>query len=238
MDCRTAQQLLPFQHTADELAPVEAQALDAHLADCSSCATVARVEKQLDAYLGQAMRDVAVPAGLRERLLSRLDQQQAAGNRLTLYRGLVAVAACLVIAIGSYSLATTLRPKDRPLNFSRIAGGLSSACTAAQVEDWLDFRMGSSALYLPKELSEGWNFNLLAHIYVQHVQGHDIPTLVFQNENARATVYLVRSGEYDPVTDDPQPPGSPWKLGGNGYDEYTAVVVTERGDWTAFQNRK
>ena len=85
MDCRTARLLLDYHRPqASELASSEAGALEQHLSVCSECDALTRAERQADARLGKAMRDVPIPDRLRDRVLARLhaDRRAATLNRL------------------------------------------------------------------------------------------------------------------------------------------------------------
>lgn len=98
MDCKTARLLLEFAQPGDaELDEAEAQALRDHLHECPECAVVAAAERRADEHLGRAVRDVPVPEGLRERLLSRLGRERDAWwKRWALHK--VAAAAALFLA--------------------------------------------------------------------------------------------------------------------------------------------
>ncbi len=54
----------------DELDGAEREDLDSHLAGCPMCRSLSQEQARLDQHLGQAIRDVPVPPGLRERLLA------------------------------------------------------------------------------------------------------------------------------------------------------------------------
>src|SRR5947209_6413570 len=99
MDCRTARLLLDFARPlSTELEASEAEALHCHLADCSQCGALAQVERQADERLGQAVRDVPVPDGLRQRLLSRLAIERDAWYRRWLMRA-TGIAAAITLAV-------------------------------------------------------------------------------------------------------------------------------------------
>src|SRR5262249_14246403 len=77
MDCKTARLLLDFARPqARELEPDEAGALETHLDRCADCHDLARGERRLDEHLGKVMRQVEVPAGLRDQLLVRLESNR------------------------------------------------------------------------------------------------------------------------------------------------------------------
>jgi hypothetical protein len=104
MDCKNARLLLEFIHPGSaELDAAEAEALHQHLGECPDCAAQAREERRADEHLGRAMRDVPVPAGLRERVLKRLTVERDAAHRRLLVRGVVAAAALFVAGWLGYS---------------------------------------------------------------------------------------------------------------------------------------
>ena len=102
MDCRTARLLLDFSHPqAHELEAEEAGALEHHLDHCPDCHGLARAERRLDEQLGKAMRQVEVPSGLRERLLTRLEIDRNDWYRHRFGHGLrIAAAAAAVLLLG------------------------------------------------------------------------------------------------------------------------------------------
>src|SRR5207248_1436745 len=102
MDCKTARYLLNFNRaTGHDLDAADKAALDAHLAECPECDCAARGERQFDEHLGRAIRDVPVPHGLKERLLTRLRRQRdewwvEGVKRVARY---VAIAAALLLLV-------------------------------------------------------------------------------------------------------------------------------------------
>src|SRR5947199_10073810 len=101
MDCKTARLLLDFDRPgAADLERADADALEGHLAGCPQCDALAHSERQLDATLGRAMRQVEVPDGLRAQLLARLEAERGAWYRRWYghgFRALAAAAAVLVL---------------------------------------------------------------------------------------------------------------------------------------------
>jgi hypothetical protein len=238
MECKAAQQLFPYYlRGTRELEPQELEALEAHLGECGACSAQIQSEMKLDAELGSAIRAVRVPEGLRERIMSRLQLRRGAVVRRWVGLATALVAACLLIAVGAYLVSTSRGVALPPIDVNDLSGSLSQARTPDQIQEWLDYRAPGS-LWLPGKLRDEWNFNLLDHYYVQYVDGHAVPTLVFRKDHHRAKVYLFQQGQYEPssVAEEyrAQEPQTPWKLGGDGVGEYTAVVVGERGDWRTF----
>lgn len=97
MDCQDARLLQTFaQPGAEQLDAAEQEALRQHLATCSDCAAQFQSEVEFDRAVGAALRDVPVPAGLKERLL----EQAARRPRPVPVAWLTAVAAGLLAAVG------------------------------------------------------------------------------------------------------------------------------------------
>src|SRR5215211_1502430 len=100
MDCKTARLLLAFARPcATELDAAGVQALEAHLADCHECGPLARLENRLDEHLGQAVRDVPLPPGLRTRLLAGLRPDPWHQRRWVRAAAGLAAAAALVLSV-------------------------------------------------------------------------------------------------------------------------------------------
>jgi hypothetical protein len=114
MDCRTARLLLLFHRPGTgELDGLDRAALDSHLTGCLDCAVLASAERATDERLGRAMRQVEVPAGLRDRILARLAVERGDWYRRWYGRwARYAVAAALLILVGWGAWA--FYPRHRP----------------------------------------------------------------------------------------------------------------------------
>ena len=79
--------LLEVAHPlATELEANETEALAAHLADCPDCGPWAEAEHRIDEKVGVAMRDVAIPDGLQQRIVRRLGVERDAWWRARVKR--------------------------------------------------------------------------------------------------------------------------------------------------------
>jgi hypothetical protein len=112
MDCRTARYLLEFARPGtNDLDAADRAALDGHLAICPDCDALARAERRLDEHIGEAVRDVPIPAGLKDRLLTNLRQKRdewwMEGMKRTARYAAIA-AALLLLVWGGWK--TTQRP--------------------------------------------------------------------------------------------------------------------------------
>src|SRR5438132_14390863 len=105
MDCKTARLLLAFSRTqASELDTSDADALDNHLAECPECEALAHAERQMERQLSQAMRQVAVPSNLRQRLLTRLQAERSPWYRRLPQRHPPVAAAVSALALSVIGL--------------------------------------------------------------------------------------------------------------------------------------
>lgn len=96
MDCQSTRILLAFLRGAERLDPAEQEAVRQHLEGCPDCAALARAERRLDAAVGAALRDVPVPAGLKDRILQKVGEQRPRPP----VGWLVAAAAAVLCAAG------------------------------------------------------------------------------------------------------------------------------------------
>jgi len=78
MDCKASRQLMEVcRPDSADAAELELAGLAEHLEECPACEAVFRATSQADRRIGQAMRDVPVPARLKERLLMSLGRAAA-----------------------------------------------------------------------------------------------------------------------------------------------------------------
>ncbi len=111
MDCKTARLLIALNDPSGRELPAEdIGMLDAHVSTCPDCAHAAEHEKQLDSWLGPAIRAVPTPIDLKARILCRLDMQQRPRIRrwvrpliLAASAAAAALVVCAWFAFGPYS---------------------------------------------------------------------------------------------------------------------------------------
>jgi hypothetical protein len=197
MDCKTAHLLLDFTRpTPTELETSEAEALENHLLDCSACARLARDERRLDEHVGQAMRDVSVPPGLRDRLIAGLQPQAVPLPQRRFSRGawsLAAAAALLLLALGGAYLAA--RPRSPDIVQLQDNAWAQFNPQRQQVDSWLQaehFRVPSPS---------GFNYSLLTHYDVTRLDSRTVPMLLFtfpiEGRVQQARVYLLDSRQFN-----------------------------------------
>jgi hypothetical protein len=195
MDCQHARLLLEFARPGQhELDTTETEALETHLEDCAECGRIAQAERRVDHVVRQALLNVPVPAGLRDRLMERLVAERDAWYRRWLVRGVgLAAAIVLVVWLGQawwssrvpavdwVALQNDLEPRD-----------------AAQIEAW--FRLRHQGIVTHPDL----NYKLVAGYGVSLLQGQHVPHLVFfapaqgaDKPAAIAHVYVLSDRQFD-----------------------------------------
>lgn len=195
MQCRDAQFYLRLRrHAGDELGTDVAADLDRHLAGCAACAADARVAASFDRAVADAMRAVAVPAGLRDKLLSTASAYRGGVIRRQAYK-VAALAASVFLATGlAFGLFSASRPK---IDTSEIAmkGAELYQNPDRLLQQWL------TAQKFPAELPKPFDTNLLISLCKEEVQGKDVPVAVFRHPTdirGFAKVYIFRDdGTYN-----------------------------------------
>jgi hypothetical protein len=187
MDCDLARQLARFARPG-ELEAADAAALDRHLADCPTCATLVRGERAFDTQLARAMRAVPIPTGGRQRLAAHLLAARAAWwRRLWLCVG----SALAVVVGGGIGWYYWSRPALDPAAVAQAAyeqSGLWRSNDEARETATAWLRQIHSGLRAPDEL----NYKLLAFEVRSDFAGlTSVPTLVFVRGDATARVYVV-----------------------------------------------
>jgi hypothetical protein len=181
-----------FGRPGSELAAEDAAALDAHLATCPKCAGLVKFERAFDDRVARAMRAVAIPAGLKGRLLDGVAAQRGAWYREKAY-AVVALAACVLLTVGG---VVAWQVAAAPV--------LTREKLVAQADGEVQNRTKMVADVLgPRGLefnpARPFDLNQLEVAGVGPLLGRDVPVLYFVNgaKNARAKVYVVRKADFD-----------------------------------------
>jgi hypothetical protein len=193
MDCRTARLLLDFARPqAPELQADDAGALQNHLDHCPNCHNLERSERQLDEQFGKAMRQVEVPAGLREQLLSRLEVERGDWHRRRFAHAarltLAAAAAALLLGWAGWHWIINRRPAIDPAQMVECFNEDITKEKRTQAEETLK-RLGVETP-LPN-----LKYNLLVSPpTLAELPGYPdqrVPLLLFVQNHHRAWVYVV-----------------------------------------------
>jgi hypothetical protein len=194
MDCKTARLLLDFARPqARELGPEEVGALENHLDHCADCHGLARAERGLDERLGNAMRQVELPAGLRDRLWARLEAERGDWHRRRFGHAMRLAAAAAVLLLLSWGAVRWVLHHSRPLidpqQVARAVNDEAMQDPRTRIEAELK-RMG-----VETTLSPQLNYNLvIAPASLAELPGfpnQQVAMLVFSRNGRFATVYLV-----------------------------------------------
>jgi hypothetical protein len=225
MDCNHARLLLIFARKRSELEATEAEALDAHLRNCSPCAGLAEAERRLDESIGEAIRDVPMPAGLHGRLLAGLDRDRSIRRW---HRGLTtaSLAAGLLLAVGLawfFWIGARVTPDYEDL-YVKVSDKVRA--TPEAVEAWFQDQG------LPMEAPRQFNYDLLISYDTAQFMNRRVPRLVFfhRGDNkgflpAVAEVYVL-SGRQFHLDQAPQHPASMELFMDNPNFQYVAIVST------------
>lgn len=196
MDCRTARLLLDFARPrVPELAATEADALHRHLGDCPDCTALQRAETRLDEPIGRAMRDVPLPAGLRERLLQHVAVPPLRWyRRRAVWSGLA--AAALLLAFGWYWFNPPLTQLDIVALHQRANNQPASAHAVLEQfpAETVEWRVGRG---LAVDVPTQFNYNLLTYHGICELQGQRVAFLEFQNGSNLLRVYILDGKRFD-----------------------------------------
>ena len=100
MECKTALRLMDVcRPSGDDLSDPELVPLTVHLEECSECLGRFRTRQAFDAQVAKAMRAVAVPSGLRERIFEQVDRSVIRARRHRVIRYAMAAAAAVLVAV-------------------------------------------------------------------------------------------------------------------------------------------
>lgn len=194
MQCRDAQFYLRLRrHAHDELGADVAADLDRHIVGCTACALDSQAALAFDRSLAAAMKAVAVPADLRDKLHTQFLAYRGTVLRRKAYR-LTALAASLFLVIGlGFGVFSASRPK---LDTDALVMNADEQIQNPEgaIKRWL------IAQHFPAQLPMQFNADLLVSLGSERIQGQDVPVMIFGGsvEHGFAKVYLFRkNGEFD-----------------------------------------
>lgn len=237
MDCKTAQLLLHFASPCrTELEGGEAEDLESHLAECPQCGALAQAERRADNRIGQAVRAVPVPEGLRGRLLAQLDAERDAWYRRRVRRGLAVLASAAAVLL--LALAGFAWHQGRVVRVDSAAIGddfLSYVAnpSPAAVRERFHYLHKLETVAPPETL---FNYRLLRYDCPAELQGKRVPLLIFTHGDDQARVYILSARDFDldDALANPVVPGSGYRVevlpGPADADMRVAYLVVYTGD--------
>jgi hypothetical protein len=195
MDCNNARLLLDYARPqACELEASDVQELAQHLSGCMECARAAQAQRQVDGWLGQAMRQAEPPAGLKEQILARLEVEQGHQSRRRLAHSLRAAAAIAFFVTAGWwwwHWARDQGPEIQPDHVWEQAADFANP-SRAQVE--ADFRRWGKPTVAPP----GLNYAYLSSYHLSELPGYPqmtVPELIFDRPavqmHYQARVFIV-----------------------------------------------
>lgn len=194
MTCETAIVLLHFARPggASDLAAEDQTALTAHLATCPACAALATRHTATDAAIATAMKNVTVPIGFRDALLTQaISVQNGLIRARWASRFTTAMAATVLLALGYgaflFASKTNVDSEQLLAEFERH-GGIAGSFA---FEDW---RQAEGLPPLPGD----FDTRLMAFAGRQPLQGALVPTMRLRTARGEeAAFYFVRSARFN-----------------------------------------
>jgi len=205
MECHDARILLTFANRGcEELDAAERDAFQQHLEKCPECAVLALTDRHLDETIGRAMRDVPVPAGLKEKVLSRVASQRPRWSwKRTSY--LAAAVLSLLAVAGGIGWHYYVLP-EITLSFLQEYESRGKGWNEDQVEQY--FAENGLRVRVPRR----FDYDKLRHIDIVEVKGRRVAKLSFsrndQERSASADVLILPPKQFNmielPEMDAPQ----------------------------------
>jgi hypothetical protein len=199
MDCKTVRLLLDFvRPQAHELPAEEHSALQSHLDHCPDCHGLARGERLLDEQLGKAMRQVEVPAGLRDQVLARLEVERGDWHRRRFARAarLTVAAAAAVFLLSWAAWYGVINHSPAPIDPGHVVSVVNDASLEPK-RAWAEETL--KRLGVETALSPNLNYNLLigppGMTELPGYPGRHVAFLMFERNHQRACVYLVAENQ-------------------------------------------
>jgi hypothetical protein len=195
MDCRTARLLLDFARPSrPELPADDLDALDAHLLGCAECEALSRAERAADVRLAQAMREVSLPEGLRERIGARLETERGHRQRRRVAWTLrAAIAAAILFVSCWFGWSRYAKPKPE-LDLERLHYDV--VMNLPQEPDKV--KQGFLDHYNVKTPTPtAFNYAFLKFYAVADCQNQRVPFLFFERGDTEARVFVISSGRFN-----------------------------------------
>jgi len=193
MDCNHARLLLEVAH---ELQAPERQDLAAHLAECPDCGAWAEAERRVDEKLGAAVRDVAVPEGLKERIVRRLNVERDAYWRRLLLRAGGVAAALLLVCLVSYAAWFNKKPAVNVIPLHQEVNDIPYSAELVEQR----FAEQGVVMAAPPQ----FEYRFLKSCRLANFQGKQVPWLLFIREGgaglkspAMAEVFVLSDRQFD-----------------------------------------
>ena len=192
MDDHTAQLLMELLTLGNqELDPEQAAAVERQLRALPDLEMLSQHDREFDALIRPAMRDVPIPTGLMDRIHTKLASQRGGVQRRRALRWSGGAFALVIGVVAVWGLRWEARPV---LDAEEFASFYDERMRDpfAHIQPWLadhHVRFDPSLTFDP---------SLLTAFEMVEFQGERVPMLVFTNfrENVTARVYIVRNRQF------------------------------------------
>lgn len=192
MECQDVRQLLAFlERPSDELDAVERAALQKHLDACPDCAALSAQEHGVDQAIGSALRNVPVPAGLKQQVLQRLAKER--GRPWKRWAGAAAAAVLVAFAVGTW-LSFSSKPALTVDDVDAVMPNFAAGWQRDAVEQHLE-KQG-----LTVRAPDRFRYRYLQQVDVVVIHGRRVARLTFSrndDQTASATVFIVGAAQFN-----------------------------------------
>jgi hypothetical protein len=233
MDCKTARLLLDFvRPQAGEMDAAELAAFEQHLAACPECDALTRAERGVDHAFAKAMRAVEVPAGLQNRLMTRLERERGDAYLRWFGKASPVVAAAAAVLVLAWAFIAWRQAHLPAVDMDRACDEAHQKEAAPPTADFLadHFRQLGFEGSFPQNL----NYSKLTYYGMGEFQGRQVPQLIFLEPGGAHAEVRVLSGKQFNLATLPQnyqsPEGYPFKLEVWNDQSGSAEVVNYTGN--------
>ena len=213
MDCKTARRLMDScRPSEDDWQAPELAGVSAHLEECSDCLMQFRSRQAFDERVAPAMQSVPVPAGLSDRIFTRLDRARVWRRRRVFATWSAAAAAAVLIAVGVTFWHGTA---TGPIEVAKDPKSLGEWAVAAveahddginipaptktiawkhrpEVEAWVRKQLRSDVALPTKWLSSS-----LQAIWKSAISGRPVAVFQFADSRGSADVFVFPHSQFD-----------------------------------------
>ena len=188
MDCIHARMLIVLQgRDANEFDAEARTALESHLEQCADCLAWSHQEGRVDEALGQAIKNVPVPAALPSKILHALEHQRR--PRRVPWMSSAAAVILLSLGTGGYFWYT-----NRP---ELTMDDINYQVAHVEVSSPDDVKQWFAEMGLAMEVPKNFNFDFYNDYMIAKINGHRLPRIQYitrgegDGRPAVADVYVV-----------------------------------------------
>jgi hypothetical protein len=180
MECHEARMLLAFTRPhSDAMDAAERAEVHQHLESCPECAAMALSEQTVDGAFGKAMREVAIPSGLQQRVLTKV-----AANRPYPWPAIAAAAAILLVVAGAGTWWFWPQPRFDSVAADDVFNG-KVGNSPDDVEKWYQSKGVDMAAWRQLNHDYLWSYDII------EFKGRRVAKLLFYRQDNRSIAQVI-----------------------------------------------